>query len=168
MRKKYIILLCAVCVMFVFSPSKASADSSPYGPEGRRFGAGIIVGDPTGLTLKGYLTSRIALGAIAAWSFVNDSFTAIGDVTYDILDIPTSVSTVTFPVYVGVGGKVGIRGKKDNQRKTIVGIRVPLGIAAQWTNHPAEVYVEVAPGIEVIPGVEFDITGGIGARYYFF
>lgn len=169
MKKEYTFLLCVICVMLVISSSKeASADSSPYGPEGRRFGAGVIVGDPTGLTLKGYLTDRLALGAIASWSFVNDAFTAIGDVTYDILDIPTPVSTITFPFYVGVGGKVGIRGKKDNQRKTIVGIRVPVGVAAQWTNIPVEVYVEAAPGIEVLPGTEFDFTGGIGARYYFF
>jgi hypothetical protein len=78
------------------------------------------------------------------------------------------LGSVTFPVYIGVGGKVGIRGKKDNERKTIVGIRVPLGVGAQWTSIPLEVYAEVAPGIEVVPGTEFDLTGGVGVRYYFF
>jgi len=167
MNKKCVVLFCVVCVAILL-PVRAFAQISPYGPEGKRFGAGIVVGDPTGITLKGYLSSRLAVDAIAAWSFVNDSFTAIGDVTYDVVEIPTSVSTISFPFYIGVGGKVGIRGKKDNQRKTIVGVRVPLGLAAQWNNHAAEVFIEVAPGIEFIPGTEFDLTGGIGARYYFF
>jgi len=167
MKKKFIVVFCIMCFAILL-PASGIAQVSPYGPEGRRFGAGIIVGDPTGITLKGYLTSRLAIDAIGAWSFVNDAFTAIGDVTYDVLDIPTPLSTVSFPFYIGAGGKIGIHGKKDNQRKTIVGVRVPLGIAAQWNNHPAEVYVEVAPGIEFVPGTEFDITGGIGARYYFF
>jgi hypothetical protein len=146
----------------------AAAESSSYGPKSKRFGAGLYLGDPTGLTLKGYLTERLALDAIVAWSFIESSFTLIGDVTYDILDIPVNASSFTLPFYAGAGGKVGFDKGGNGDGETIAAIRVPVGVAMQFVNYPIEVFLEVAPGVQIIQETEFDLTGGIGARFYFF
>lgn len=145
------------------SPTLHAADK---GPQGKTFGLGIIAGDPTGVTGKGYLSSRLAVSGIAAWSFINDAFTAIADVTYDMFEIHHN-NKVDTPFYVGAGAKLAINKKMPGGDKTAIGIRVPVGIAAQWENIPVEGYVEIAPGIELSPETEFDLTGGVGVRYYF-
>ncbi len=142
--------------------------ANAYGPKEKRFGLGIVAGDPTGITGKGYLSNRLAVDAHVGWSLIEESFSIIGDVTYDFLQLPVQGSTnVKIPFYVGVGGKIGVDQAGKNDGKTLFGIRVPIGLAFQWENHPIEVFIEIAPGIELIPETEFDLTGGIGARFYF-
>jgi len=141
--------------------------SPDYGPEGRKFGAGIILGDPTGFTAKGFLSPKMAIDAMASWSFTEEAFLIIGDLTYEFAQIPVRSSSLTLPFYAGAGGKIGFdRGGRNNGR-TVGGIRIPLGIAAQFTHQPIEVFVEVAPGMEVAPSTTTDVTGGVGARFYF-
>lgn len=145
--------------------SHSSSRNAAYGPESKRFGAGLYLGEPTGFTFKGYLTEKFAIDGIAAWAFRDKAFTVIGDVTYDFLDIPIDSDVVTLPFYVGAGAKLEFSaGPRD---ETIAGIRVPVGVSVQWINHPVEVFAEIAPGVEVVPSTEFDLMGGIGVRYYF-
>jgi hypothetical protein len=32
---------------------------------------------------------------------------------------------------------------------------------------PVEIFLEIVPGLDLIPGTDFDLDGAIGARYYF-
>lgn len=155
-----------VAYLMVFEGSTAFARGpSPYGPQGKRFGAGLYLGEPTGLTFKGYLTERWALDGVAAWSFVDDAFTLVFDGTYEFLDIPLDTRVITVPFYAGVGGKIGVNAGPTD--RTTAAIRVPVGVAAQWVNYPVEVFLEIGPGVQVAPESDFDLTGGIGARFYF-
>ncbi len=160
-----LIMLAVSLPVFARNHSSTNNSPSPYGPEGKRFGAGIYVGEPTGITLKGYLTSKLAIDGVAAWQFRHDTFVVIGDVTYDFLDIPIDSHVVTLPFYAGGGMKLGFnRGPNDDM---VVGLRVPVGVAVQWVKAPVEIFAEIAPGIEVAPSTEFDLMGGIGVRFYF-
>ncbi|MBI2345664.1 MAG: DUF3996 domain-containing protein [Deltaproteobacteria bacterium] len=145
----------------------AWAGVSPHGPEGKRFGLGIVLGDPTGLTGKGYVSERLAVDGIVSWSFIDEAVTLIGDVTYDFFDLSMAGAAVGIPFYAGVGGKVAFDERGKNADRTLVGIRVPVGLAFQWAQHPIELFIEVAPGIELAPATTVDITGGLGARFYF-
>lgn len=157
----------AVVIAMAAVATVANAGSSAYGPKGKRFGAGLYLGEPTGITFKGYVSPRLAIDGIAAWSFTERAVTFIGDVTYDFVDIPINSSTLTMPFYAGAGGKISLdRGGRDNGRTT-GGVRVPVGISLQFTNHPVEVFFEIAPGMEVAPDTRFDLTGGVGVRFYF-
>ncbi len=151
---------------FVMMGSNGVAETpSSYGPKSKRFGVGLHLGEPTGFTVKGYLTRRLGLDGIAAWSFTEDAFTLIGDVTYKFLDIPVDSNTVTLPFYAGAGFKLGVdAGPGDD---TIFAVRVPVGLAVQWVKHPIEIFFELAPGVAMAPDTDFDLTGGIGARFYF-
>lgn len=157
----------AALVMIGSLSGAALAADGAYGPKGRRFGAGIVAGEPTGITLKGYLTQRMAIDATASWSFVNRGFTVLGDVTFEVANFPISSGTVTLPFYVGAGAVIGINPHKNSNHDTIFGVRVPLGIAVQWVNTPVELYLEAGPGIKLAPETNFQITGGLGVRYYF-
>lgn len=159
------ILLSVLFFLFCFMPLVSTAQD--FGPNHRRFGLGIIAGEPTGVTGKGFLSNRLAFSGIASWSFLDDAFTLIGDFTYEVLEIPVSAREITLPFYVGGGAKLGFDRGGTNDGDTLFGVRVPVGVAAQWVNHPVEVFLEVGPGIELIPETEFDITGGLGVRYYF-
>lgn len=143
-----------------------SAQAKDFGPEQKRFGLGIIAGEPTGITAKGYLTPKVAVSGIASWSLVNESFTLISDVSYQFFDL-ADTSTVSVPFYVGAGALLGFDQGGKNDGKTLFGVRVPVGVSVQWDNHPFEVFLEVAPGIEMVPDTEFEMTGGVGARFYF-
>lgn len=151
----------ALIMIIISLPSYSSA----YGPEGKRVGAGLYLGEPTGLTVKGYLTNKLAIDGIAAWDFRDKAFTVIGDITYDFFHIPTDSHLVKIPFYVGGGAKFEFNGGPHDE--TVVGLRIPVGVAIQWVHHPIEIFAEIAPGINVSPSSDFDLMGGIGARFYF-
>ncbi len=133
----------------------------------RRFGAGIILGEPTGFTGKYYFTENMFGDVILSWSFIDDSFVMIGDAGFDLFEIDADTSSADLPVYIGVGGKLGLDQGGANSGSTEFVVRVPVGLAAQFHKHPVEVFFEVAPGVGLAPATRFDITGGVGVRYYF-
>ncbi|GAB4303675.1 MAG: hypothetical protein Kow0090_19260 [Myxococcota bacterium] len=133
------------------------------------FGLGIILGEPSGITGKLWLTEGNALQMTASWSLNHDSFIVIGDYTYSFWYIIRSADAVAFPLYVGFGGALGIGGKEHPWDKSDpkLALRIPLGLAVAFRRAPVEIFLEVAPAILVIPEVEGDVMGGIGARFYF-
>jgi hypothetical protein len=162
-------IILSSCLAILLTVSAASAlwakEPSPYGPEGKRFGAGLYLGEPIGITLKGYLSQRWALMGAAGWSLSEDSFTLKVDGTYDILDIPVDTSVITLPFYVGVGGFLETSEGPDDHAEG--GLLIPVGLAVQWTRHPVEAFLEIEPGVALAPDTEFELMGGIGARFYF-
>ncbi|MDO8494637.1 MAG: hypothetical protein Q7S68_04810 [Deltaproteobacteria bacterium] len=154
-----------VLMIFVFGVPAFADSPSPYGPEGKRFGAGLYLGEPTGFTFKGYLSERLAINGIAGWALRNEAFTVIGDGLYEFLDIPVDSDVITLPFYAGAGAKLSFNGGRNDN--TMVGIRIPVGVAVQWINHPFETFAEIVPGMEVIPSTRVDLMGGIGIRFYF-
>ncbi|PIR25833.1 MAG: hypothetical protein COX62_07980 [Deltaproteobacteria bacterium CG_4_10_14_0_2_um_filter_43_8] len=165
MKKIYSLILSFFLFSLLFT---AHVKADDYGPEGKRFGAGLYLGDPTGFTGKGYISEKLAFEGISAWSFVNDSFTLITNVTYDFFTLPVSSEKVSFPFYAGVGGKFAFNKKDRNNRRNSAGLLVPVGLAAHFTEYPIEIFIELAPGMEFAPQTEVDFSGGIGARFYFF
>ena len=158
-------------MLFVVTPAVAAerfSTADEYGPHEKRVGAGFYLGDPTGVTVKGYLTPDLALDGIFSWSFIDDAFTIISDVTYDFFDIPVGAKGFTMPFYAGFGGKLGFDRHGKNDGKTIFAFRAPFGPALQFVRVPVELFLEVSPGLQVAPKTEFDMTGGVGARFYFF
>ena len=169
MKKIKVLFFAGLLLSGIFAHSIGYAESptTAYGPQGKRVGAGIVLGDPTGITFKGYITERFAIDAIGAWSFVHDTISIVGDLTYDFLDIPVNVSSFTLPFYVGAGAIIGFGKKGKNDGKTFAIIRVPVGVAMQFVNYPIEVFFEIAPGIQIAPSTDIDVSGGIGVRFYF-
>lgn len=164
-KKRWMRSCVMVLALLLVSLPALARKPSPYGPEGKRFGAGLYLGEPIGFTLKGYLTERWSLAGAAGWSFVDDSFALKFDGLYDFLDIPVDTSVITLPFYAGIGGFFSADGGNDDNAEG--GILIPVGLAVQWTNYPVEAFLEIEPGIAVAPATDFELMGGIGARFYF-
>lgn len=125
-------------------------------------GLGIIVGEPTGVSIKYGNFPVIGI----AWSLDSHFHLHCDYWAYE--------ASLKGPVnwFVGVGGKIKFfsndNNRKDEDKNSDIGlgVRIPLGL--QYYIIPKfELFGEVAPGIALIPSTDFDIDLGIGLRYHF-
>ena len=125
-------------------------------------GLGFVVGEPTGLSFKQWMTTRSALAAAAAWSFEDESaFHAHVDYLIHRPGLAgADEGKVLF--YIGIGGRL-----KAEEEDSRVGVRIPMGIDYVFAGTPLDIFFEVAPLVDLAPGTDFRVNGGIGLRYYF-
>ena len=132
-----------------------------FGESKHNVGLGIILGEPTGISFKMWSSETVGFDAGAAWSFVDSSFFQIhGDMLFHNYNI-FKVDTGKMSLFYGFGGRIKFA---DD---TIVSLRVPVGISYEFEKTPIELFLEVAPMLNLTPATEVDIAGGIGFRYYF-
>jgi hypothetical protein len=156
MKMKRLILISLIACILV--PQVASAGSNADG-----FGLGIIVGEPTGLSVKWWSTERSAFQAAAAWSFSSDSnFHFHLDYIFHRFDL-FDLETGRLPLYYGIGGRFRVRENADDD----LGLRVPIGINYMFANDPFDIFVEVVPILDLVPDTDFDLNAAIGGRWYF-
>ena len=125
-------------------------------------GLGVMAGEPTGLSLKVWSGSRTAFDAAAGWSVGHDDWIYVhGDYLWHRYEL--DVDEGSLPFYFGIGARVLVHEDHDSR----VGVRVPLGLDYLFANHRWDIFIEVAPIIDLTPDTEFDVGGGVGARYYF-
>lgn len=130
-----------------------------------RVGVGLVVGDPTGVTvgLRGN-----------AWSGAQAALGLDGDKRFDIhADYLQTVTVLDpalrfrVPVYIGVGagfatGEPGFLGAPAG-----VVARVPVGASILFDRAPVELFAQVVPSVRVFSGRAFGVDAGVGGRYYF-
>ncbi|MBX7147616.1 hypothetical protein K1X76_00900 [bacterium] len=135
----------------------------------KKLGVGLNIGEPMGASVRINFFKFLSLDTIAGYGFAEESFIVEPSAVFhfrDILDFKTNNGTVT--PYIGAGAKFGVDLGGANDGDGIFALRFPVG--ASWTidDGDIDIYAEAAPGIEFSPDDEFDITGGLGIRYYFF
>lgn len=129
-------------------------------------GFGIIVGDPTGLSLKSWISPKSAITVGAAWSFQHDgSILLWADYTLHSFNITGSSDPGSLAFYYGIGGKVGFVDRNDDE--TVIGARVPLGLMLPIGDSPVEVFLELVPTVDLSPDSDFGVNGGIGVHFFF-
>jgi hypothetical protein len=140
--------------------------------DGRAFGLGLQLGEPTGITGKYYLGGRRNAIDFLVGSYYDAGFA--GDVYVHVsyhahLAELASGSGVAIPFRVGVGGFLnsGYWRFDDDANDIVFGARVPVGLDFDLESAPVQFYLEVAVEVAIIPFVGAGIDGGIGARYYF-
>ena len=141
-----------ITLLGIFSLGLSAQDSG--------FGVGAIIGEPTGLSAKTWLNTHDAVDAGVAWSISNGWLHIHADYlrhTFGL--IPVEVGKL--PLYFGLGAKIGFGPDIS------IGARVPVGLAYLFDGTPLDVFIELVPGLEIIPDTKFDINGGIGVRYWF-
>lgn len=126
----------------------------------RDFGLGVIVGEPTGLSFKKWMTKTAAIDAAAAWSFVDGSFHIHADYLLHSFSV-FKVERGKLLVYYGLGGRI------STEVELRVGIRVPAGLSYTFENSPLDIFFEIGPILDLTPATEFRLTGGLGIRYFF-
>lgn len=148
----------------------AAANASAADPG---MGFGFILGEPTGLSFKGWLDNKTAIDAAAAWSFSeNDSFQFHADYLIHPFHMPKP-REIRGPIhfYYGFGGRLKLRSDDGrnarNDDDDIFGIRFPLGFAHMIANPDIEFFAELVPILDLVPDSDVDINAAIGARFYF-
>ena len=127
------------------------------------FGAGPLLGEPMGVSVKFWLSQTTAIDGGAGWSFWDpDGFQLHGDFLFHKFDL-FHVGKGELPLYFGVGGRVKFVEHGDNR----AGIRGPVGVSYLFPDSHWELFVEVAPVLDLAPSTRLECNGGVGLRYYF-
>ena len=124
-------------------------------------GLGIILGEPTGISVK-YWTSRItAVDGAIAWSLgKHDRMYFHGDYLWHN-DRIINITRGRLPIYYGVGARLGFNGDSS------LGIRGVIGLDYQFATIPLDIFLELVPVMNLAPSTDFDFNGAIGVRYFF-
>lgn len=160
---KNIITLLVVLGIFIVTPAMAQ----------NKFGAGIVLGEPTGFTVKYDLGNQRAIdGALSFFGYSNLYIHS----TYLKL-MPKFFNIERHPVswYFGIGGRIlshrnyHWHGKTyyDHGNDTHLAVRAPIGLSLNFANSDFELFTELALYMDIIPVTEMYIYMALGGRYYF-
>jgi len=153
MRKIFSILV----LMLIF----LSLSSKGLAYDKNDFGLGIILGSPTGLSAKLWLSKSSAFDAAAAWSFSRKGRLQIhGDYLWHNFNL-IKVEKGSMALYYGLGFRVNFGDEIE------AGVRFPIGLEYLFPGAPFDIFVEVGPVLRVIKKTDFEIDGAIGARFFF-
>ena len=127
------------------------------------FGLGIILGEPTGISAKHWLSHSKAIDVALAWSLEGrDSFTLHADYLNHNFSL-IKVEKGRLPFYYGIGGRIKFNDGDDSA----LGVRVPLGLAYFFENITLDLFVEIVPILQLFPDTDFKLNGVLGVRYFF-
>ena len=171
-----LVIAAALCLF----PAPASAQSS--GDDG--FSMGLILGDPSGLTVRGGIGGPSAIQAHFGFSpLPGDALALMVDWTYDAWDFLAGNHTAGLKFFFGVGGKgEWFTGKyfiyKHDKHFVSyddshfgLGLRGLVGLRVPFRKAPFDLFLELAPvGVTfVVPdgGAYYDFDAALGFRYRF-
>lgn len=142
---------------------------SPTAAEAQRrdFGLGIVIGDPTGISAKGFLDERQAIDGALGFGFIGDDSIALHvDYLYHF-DIKRW-DIAMLDLYIGAGPKLGFHdhGPRDDTH-ILIGARAPIGLALTFLEAPFDVFLELAAGLWLVEDVDLYLDAAIGGRYWF-
>ena len=162
MRKK--VLLIALLVALILAPVTAA---SYRGSENDgAIGVGLNLGTNTGVGLKFGFGDFDVLANIGLDNFRFNPFSLGGDVavSYEVYDFDFGRGH-HMPLTVGVGASMGF--VFDDPFVFDLAVLVPVGISYQIPDFPMQFYLRLAPGLAVLPELDFAFAGYIGALWMF-
>lgn len=149
----------------------ASVASLQAQPDIRGIGVGLMLGEPTGVTLKGALTGNNAWDATVGTSWFGN-LTLQAHYLWNI----NAFNSSNAGLYFGVGGVIGIgHGKgvyikndkhQEDDNATALGAQGVAGFNTIPFRTPVEFFVELDPVVRIAPSAGFNFMAAIGARYY--
>jgi hypothetical protein len=133
----------------------------------RKFGAGIMLGEPTGLSFQSR-HDRFMYDFGFSWDF-DDEFTMIADYKVRSSDFISRLIGRPAPnaaAYVGIGAFLDYE-KHRRHDDWEAGVRIPVGLEYMFAEAPIGVFLELAPTVQLIEEVDLGMMGALGGRYYF-
>ncbi len=174
--------LCAAAIALTATTSVA--DARPRPREGKKFqankdfGLGIMLGAPSGLSGKYFYASSTAIdfgiGAIGRYRNRDGLHFHVDHLWHPVSLI--SNPSFELPLYIGIGGRYFDFDFNDNRDGyddgSVLGVRVPVGIAFDFNNVPLDIFVELAFVLDFYVSdydddVDGDLNGAVGIRYWF-
>ena len=128
------------------------------------FGIGFVLGEPTGISGKYWLSENTAIDGAFGYSF-GDRFR----VSIDYLIHDNAFETPEFPLYYGIGGALsGSRGyiAKSRTGEFSLGVRGVIGVGYLFKRAPLEAFLEIAPIVFIAPPLGLSMDFCFGLRVY--
>lgn len=140
----------------------------------RRFGLGVIIGEPTGISAKLWVSPQHAFDFGLGWSLGGDRIHRYdggydgGSRVHFHMDylwhwFNAIHSSERFPLYTGIGGRINTGAGYDAN----AAVRGVIGILWLPRQTPIDVFLEIVPSFQVVPSTGFGIDAGLGVRYFF-
>jgi len=127
-------------------------------------GLGVMLGNPSGLSAKYWMSEQNAIAGGLAWHLGSNSNGGYlflhGDYLIHKNDL-INISGTTIPFYYGGGVGIGVG------NDFYLGVRIPVGIEYWFMDKKFDAFLELVPGIGLLPGFGIGIGGAIGLRYNF-
>lgn len=137
----------------------------------KNFGLGLMLGAPTGLSGKYYLSADTALdfgvGVFRRWRERDGTAFHV-----DLLWHPAvliNARPFVIPLYFGIGARV-FDYNDDVYDDFALGLRLPVGVMLDFNRTPLDIFFEAAFVFDFYDdsrGREADLNGAVGVRYYF-
>lgn len=129
----------------------------------RRFGLGIVVAGPTGVTAEYFYGKQKDIAASLGWG--GDSFHLNLDHHWNNKDW-IKADGIAVNVYFGLGLRwLSYQGRND--RANEIGIRAPFGVQHIFKPVGIQIFFELAPALVLVNHTAFVIDLALGARYFF-
>lgn len=163
-RKSLFFLVQSLFLMTILALSQ-TAKADERGP----YGAGLIFGEPSGLTAKYFFHHDMAVDMGLAFSF-RDYIHWYSDFLYEFDDLlpsfnVSSQSRLKPSMGLGTGLRFSTKDSRDN--KTHWFIRFPLMVEWYPTKPSIGLFLEATPAVGIAPNAYGDVFAGLGLRYYF-
>ncbi len=157
MKRWFMVLACAACTL---------ASTALYAGENRA-GLGFVLGDPSGITGKLFISPSDAIDAGVGASHDHGAYIYADYLRHfsGIFPVPSLL------LYLGIGpgfydhDNEG-RNRSDRDENGIE-CRFPVGLEFRFTTIPLAAFLELVPAMAVIPDIDFHLRGGLGVRYFF-
>lgn len=145
-------LLVLVCML-------AAGTSPLWAQKDGDIGAGVILGNPTGVTAKFWVNGDRALDVGVGF---NSDVSLYGDYLWHSWTVFHQPSEGKLPGYLGLGAQIRTTSPSE------FGLRAVAGIAYWLPRDPLEIFLELVPVLNLSPhGNGVDLNAGLGLRYYF-
>jgi len=128
--------------------------------QGHGLGFGLTVGEPTGISVKGWVTNSGAIQLGIGYPSLSATNGTALSADY-LWHSHVFRSHEYFPLFYGIGGIFGV------SRTDILGARGVFGIA--WWPHRSslDVFLQMVPTLYFQPTSQFEFDFGFGIRYFF-
>ena len=151
-----------VIVMLIIMPSVLLGQNYKYG-------LGVILGSPTGLSGKFMIARKSAIAVHAGWSLIGKTGLHItGDYQFlfpGIIKHEDGTPMENVVPYFGVGGRFRFKEKENKDTDFHLGLRFGGGI--EYLISRFGIFLELYPVVDILPETGFDFEGGVGGRFYF-
>lgn len=125
-------------------------------------GVGLMVGNPTGVSVKKWLSEDYAIDGGVGFSLGSSTNMVIhSDYLLHSKGALLFNDVHSLDVYYGLGGRMKFA--DDIQ----IGLRVPVGVAHTFEGNSVDVFGEVAPVIDFVSRSGIDLNLAFGGRFYF-
>ncbi|APF20007.1 hypothetical protein Calab_0444 [Caldithrix abyssi DSM 13497] len=122
-------------------------------------GVGVIIGEPTGISLKVWQTATTAIDGGLAWSFGSNS-----KLHFHADYLIHNKNVLKEPNYIFYYGP-GVRLRMGDDDR--LGVRGVLGVNYFFQSAPLDMFLEIVPILDLLPGTYLSFNAGVGLRYFF-